>query len=160
MPESMQNSEDICNTVGAATVEMAVTVLVFLGLLIGTFQFLWAGYNYVALNLVAQKAARWGTLGYTMPDPLLPAPAMLSREDSVIEKARELSLYYSLDLSNATFTICLHAPTALSPLNCRAGLMGGHGDLFTFVINKRLQLFSEYIPQGFNLSARAVGRNE
>jgi Flp pilus assembly protein TadG len=137
---------------GAAMVELAITLNVFLALFIMVVDITRLSYSAVSMQYLISKSARWGVIGRTEEDPASPG-VQLSRADSIKKKMIEYAGTLSLQLDPANVKVC----PATTPA-CTADNAGGPNDFIVISVTKPVKVF--FGTWSYNLSASVFAKNE
>ncbi len=142
---------------GAAMIELALAVVVFMILVIGVLDFGRVGYARSRLKYAVTQATRFATTGNALVDPNNPGQ-QLSRLESV--KSMVMSLSGLSDVNKLSILI-----TAVTEDGRQLQGPGGPGDVVTVRANYRVKLVAPFLapilPGGeLEISASTTFRNE
>ncbi len=140
---------------GATMVEAALSVQVFILVIVIAIELGMASYQSAALNYAVSQGTRWATLNQTI--------GAMNRKDSIENKVQELARPYGLALQPGNIEVCLAADLDPNTDTCateKAETPGGK------VKEEYIQIKANY-PSSLlfgayqvDLTAKAFGRNE
>jgi len=124
-------------TDGAVLVEAAITLPLFLIVVLISFDFFVVGFHALSLQYTANRSVRWALLGEVLSDPLdtSSSPEQLSRVDSIKLKAQQIGGVFGLHVTPEQVRVCVLPGTTCPPDDA-----GTSNDLFSVAIIQPVDL--------------------